>query len=72
MKYEINRFEDVFENKNLIQLRKVTRSRVEGSKFGELDGFVVGGKFYGIAKFYLSLLCDWRFCFTLHKTVGML
>ena len=22
---------------------------------------MVGGKFYGIAKFYLSLLCDWHF-----------
>ena len=34
MKYEINGFEDVFENKNLIQLRKVTRS-LKGSKLGE-------------------------------------
>ena len=69
MEYEINVFEDVFENKNLIQLRKVTRSR--GKQIWRA-GFMVGGKFYGIAKFYLSLLCDWRFCFTLHKTVGML
>ena len=37
MEYEINVFEDVFENKNLIQLRKVTRSRGKQSKFGELD-----------------------------------
>ena len=35
MKYKINGFGDVLENKNLIQLRKVTR--LEGSTFGELD-----------------------------------
>ena len=61
MKCEINGFEDVFENKNLMQLRKVTWSR--GKQIWRA-GFM--------AKFYLSLLCDWRFCFTLHKTVGML
>ena len=69
MKYEINGFEDVFENKNLIQLRKVTRSR--GKQIWRA-GFMVGGKFYDIAKFYSSFLCDWRFCFTSNKTVGML
>ena len=67
MKYEINGFEDVFENKNLIQLRKVTRSR--GKQIWRA-GFMVEGKFYGIN--FKSLLCDWRFCFILHKTVGML
>ena len=67
MKYEISGFEDVFENKNLIQLRKVTRSRAE-----EIwrAGFMVEGKFYGIN--FKSLLCYCRFCFILHKTVGML
>ena len=45
MKCEINGFEDVFENKNLIQLRKVTRSR--GKQIWRA-GFMVGGKFYGI------------------------
>ena len=45
MKYEINGFEDVFENKNLIQLRKVTRSR--GKQIWRAR-FMVGGKFYGI------------------------
>ena len=69
MKYEINGFENVFENKNLMQLRKVTQSR--GKQIWRA-GIMVGGKFYGIAKFYLSLLCDWRFYFTLLKTVGML
>ena len=68
MKCEINGFEDVFENKNLIQLRKVTRSR--GKQIWRA-GFMVGGKFYGI-NFTYNYLCDWRFCFTLHKTVGML
>ena len=67
MKYEINGFEDVFENKNLIQLRKVTRSR--GKQIWRA-GFMVEGKFYGIN--FKSLLCDWRFCFMLHKTVRML
>ena len=42
MKYEINGFKDVFENKNLIQLRKVTRSR--GKKIWRA-GFMVEGKF---------------------------
>ena len=57
MKCKINGFEDIFENKNLIQLRKVTRS--QGKQIWRA-GLMVGGKFYGIAKFYLSL-CDWRF-----------
>ena len=68
MKYEINGFEDVFENKNLIQLRKVTR--LEGSKFGWRAGFMVEGKFYGIN--FKSLLCDWCFCLIKHKTVDIL
>ena len=67
MKYEINGFEDVFENKNLVQLRNVTRSR---GKQNWRVGFMVDGKFHGIN--FKSLLCDWRFCFILHKTVGML
>ena len=45
MKYEINGFEDVFENKNLIQLRKVTRP--QGKQIWRA-GFMVEGKFYGI------------------------
>ena len=48
MKYEINGFEDVFENKNLIRLREVTRSR--GKQIWRAGFFMVGagGKFYGI------------------------
>ena len=33
--------------------------------------FIVAGKFYGI-NFTYHYLCDWGFCFTIHKTVGML
>ena len=62
MKYEINGFEDVFENKNL------TRSLREAN----LESWIYGWRKILWYKFYLSLLCDWRFCFRLHKTVGML
>ena len=69
MKYEINGFEDVFENKNLIQLRKVARS--QGKQIWRA-GFMVEGKFYDINFKSLLILYDWRFCFILHETVGML
>ena len=39
MKYEIDGFEDVFENKNLIQLRKVTRSRLREAN---LESWIYG------------------------------
>ena len=45
MKYEINGFENVFENKNLMQLRKVTRSR--GKQIWRAR-CMVEGKFYDI------------------------
>ena len=48
MKYEINGFDDVFENKNFIQLREVPRFLREA----DLESWV------GLAKLCLSLLCE--------------
>ena len=37
-----------------------------------LESWIYGSKKILWYKFYLSLFCDLRFCFSLHKTVGML
>ena len=74
MKYGINGFDDVFKNKNLIQLRKVPRFLREANlESWGLYGLGGRGKFsILLTKLCLSLLCryvKWSFCFTLHRTM---
>ena len=45
MKYEINGFDNVFENKDLIQLRKVPRFLGEANLESRVVGVIGGGKF---------------------------
>ena len=44
MKYEINGFDNVFENKNLIQLRKVSRFLREANLESWVVWIIGGGK----------------------------
>ena len=65
MKYEISGFDDVFENKNFIQLREVPQFLRETT----LVVWVRWRQIFYIAKLCSSLLCEWSFCFSLHRTV---
>ena len=63
--YEISGFDDVFENKNFIQLREVPQFLRETT----LVVWVRWRQIFYIAKLCSSLLCEWSFCFSLHRTV---